>query len=437
MRTLTDKLKYPLEQSKVTKISSNARIDYIMRFSKHAVLVVDSNNENYSLIGSQFLGTLPEGHNAAFISVSTQLNDIQIRCRLIEQLFSDVLFDPEEPLAVTVLKLVSDKTQVISIVVENVHLLSLQLMHEFCQLADLAAKADRGVNVLLLGSEKAGKLVSANKTIFNNKLSIVSAGNGQLIPFDSELFENGSRIGMSTSLKKAFLAIVILVILSLIIVRTLYTIDNSSFADLQPDVSQVKANTITNDIKGPDIFIQTKPETVVTQATAKDIYQWLSKSGDTEGQIIENNITASAELASSVIVENSSLATEKIIKQPNDSQDFVKVANSNQQTNLTYYTNFNSGYVVQIISCTKRDTYDLFMIKYKELGLFGYPRLSNSDEVMVVTSSVYPLKSDAIAAISMLPNELQEIGPWVKSIEAIKNEIEEYQNNLYPITIAL
>ena len=125
------------------------------------------------------------------------------------------------------------------------------------------------------------------------------------------------------------------------------------------------------------------------------------------------------------------------MKQPQESQNFVKVTNrkgqtkvTNKQNDLAYYLKFNSGFVIQIMSCTKQSSYDLFMTEYKALGFFGYRRLLNSNELMVVTSLVYPLKSDAIAAVSMLPNELQQIGPWIKSIETIKNEIQVHQNNL-------
>ena len=71
-------------------------------------LVVDQSQNVYSAVGSQFLGSMPTDHNAAFISVSPKLNDIQIRCRLIEQLFVDTLFDPEEALAVSVLNLLKN-----------------------------------------------------------------------------------------------------------------------------------------------------------------------------------------------------------------------------------------------------------------------------------------------------------------------------------------
>ena len=93
-------------------ISVTARIDYNIRFAKQAVLVVGNNTEQYSQLASQFLVSLsnvkptvdhPDTHiNVAFVAASSKLNDIQIRCRLIEQLFVNTLFDPEQSLAVSV-----------------------------------------------------------------------------------------------------------------------------------------------------------------------------------------------------------------------------------------------------------------------------------------------------------------------------------------------
>jgi DamX protein len=444
MTTAGYQLANSTEESKVTSISSNARIDYIMRFSKQAVLVVDPNNENYSLVGRQFLGALSQEHNAAYITVSAKLNDIQIRCRLIEQLFTDVLFDPEEPLAVTVLKLVSDKTQNISIVVENVHFISLQLMHEFCQLAELAAKADCCVNVLLLGEEKAGKLVAANKVIFNNKLSIVSASNGQLIPLDSKSFQSNSSIMMSTPLKKVILTITLLATLTLILLITLYQIGSSSFTETRAGVDQVNSKSDAAKIIEPIANSQLGPKVMLRQATATDIYQLLSKRPINSAQVIDNIVAAPAEVASLLVANNLPLSVEQGINQSKRNEDIIQPTTINAQTPLTkkqttisYYEKFNTGYVVQIIGCVTRDAHDKFMVEYQTLDLAGYSRLLNDAEFMVVTSHVYPLKSDAIAAISMLPSELQEKGLWIKSIEAIKNEIEEYQNSLYPITLNL
>lgn len=76
-------------------ISVTARIDYNLRFSKQAVLVIADNTEQYSQLASQFLVSLsngkpsaiqldtPDNHiNVAFVAASSKLNDIQMRCRL-------------------------------------------------------------------------------------------------------------------------------------------------------------------------------------------------------------------------------------------------------------------------------------------------------------------------------------------------------------------
>ena len=58
------------DKTSVTKISANARIDYILRFSKQAIIVVDESTEQNGQITNQFIATIPEQHNAAYISLS-------------------------------------------------------------------------------------------------------------------------------------------------------------------------------------------------------------------------------------------------------------------------------------------------------------------------------------------------------------------------------
>jgi len=97
----------------ITDINVTSRIDYSLRFTKQVVLVVGENTEDYSQVARQYLIALSSQEglqtNAAFISASSKLNNIQIRCRLIEQLFTNTLFDPEQSLAQSVLRLAQQK----------------------------------------------------------------------------------------------------------------------------------------------------------------------------------------------------------------------------------------------------------------------------------------------------------------------------------------
>jgi DamX protein len=142
-----------MDVNKNTDISVIARINYNLRFTKQAVFVVGQNTVQYSQLASEFLVNLcnktnndPTNKNSenqpnvAFVSASNKLDDIQIRCRLIEQLFVNSLFDPEQALDVSILNFTRQQKQPISIVIDHAHALSLQIKYELCQLVSMAKK---------------------------------------------------------------------------------------------------------------------------------------------------------------------------------------------------------------------------------------------------------------------------------------------------------
>jgi DamX protein len=115
MSALTKNINISDNNTSVTKISAQARIDYILRFSKQAILVIDESVEQNTTISNQLLANLPEQHNVAYVALSSQFNNIQIRCRIIEQLYTGELFEPEISLAVSVINLAKKSKQSISI----------------------------------------------------------------------------------------------------------------------------------------------------------------------------------------------------------------------------------------------------------------------------------------------------------------------------------
>ncbi|MCJ8318634.1 MAG: hypothetical protein MJK12_03315 [Colwellia sp.] len=435
-----------ITETKVTSISTNARIEYIMRFSKHAVLVIDDSSDVYSAVGSHFLGTLPSNHNAAFIAVSPKLNEIQIRCRLIEQLFVDTLFDPEEALAVTVLKLSKGSKEVISIVVENVQFLSLQLMHEFCQLAELAAKAGRCVNVLLLGEEKTRQLISDNKVVFKEKLSIVSAEDGQLICIDT-LVSNKNHSKLLTPFRKGMIAVTFLSSATILSLIFLYQAESPTFTEF--DSLGEKDSLRLDALKVESSSFIKVMEISAPQARASEIYQNLVAHKDTKTaseliEIAQPNEVANILITKPIITRQ--INTEKISAKgvkagqlavveelKADTFDSTIILDSPSVTEHNkvilseeYFQKIKQGYVAQIIGFSKLETYRAFMEKYNQQNFVSYSRVLNSARVFIITTRVYPLKSDVQAVISMLPIELQKNKPWVKPIEAIKNEMNEY-----------
>lgn len=427
-------IKISNQEANVAHISVNARIDYIMRFSKNAVLVISDESNSYTMLGSQYLGNLPGDHNAAYISISSKLNDIQVRCRLIEQLFTDSLFDPEEPLAAMVLKLAKDKSQAISIVVENSHFLSLQLLHEFCQLAEIAGKANRVVNVLLLGQEVTGRLIAENKATFNNKITMLSPSNGQIIPIDSAQFNKKSAESTLSIRKKILLFIGCLFILCILILVSIYQstdlftgrILNSNdnlVMVTEPFVIDKTLNSTTDTHKNSVGVISDIPLESIDIgeiASSSEVFLQLSQTDTTHDSI--KIMAQPSEIANM-------LSTFNNYQYPSITTSDMDKVDPKMQSSSSYFMASNNGFVAQIVGFSDQKAYEKFIEAYQYLDLVSYRRLLNNKEFIIITTKIYPLKSDAKAAIDLLPEELKLRGPWVKTVSAINNEINAYQSS--------
>lgn len=439
------------ERESVTTISANARIDYILRFSKQAVLVIDEDPEIYTQVGNQFLGSLNKDHNAAFVSISSKLNDIQIRCRIIEQLFGNTLFDPEQPLSVNVIKLSEAKNESISIVIAHVESLSLQLTYELCQLAEIAKKLNKTINVLLLGKKQAAKNLSENKHLFDNKISILLAENGQLISFNSSLLKDNT--GFSRSVITAI--ILFLVICTVAGLFTYYYLSqkdenkavNTSLTEEEYKKVFVKAPaSLEKEVQQIEQLssITTMPEKTVEIATSVEIFNSLITQQDKEIPVAngrnevniantDDDISASETSQISPTEPTRSDLEITAPKIDNSSTITAQIDNKDKITNPlgdeAYYQGFTSGYAVQLASFVKDSGFTSFVEQHKNIALYGYTRSLNGKVSHIVTSQVYTTNIEAKKVINELPEELKQRGPWIKSIQAINNEIKLYQQS--------
>ena len=396
-------------------VNVNTRIVQMLAYSKQAVLVVDKSKKNYSQVGSNFLAALAD-NNAAFLALSDKLDDIQIRCRLIDQLFPDTLFDPEESLAITLLKLAADNSEVISIVVENVQLLSLQLMHEFCQLASLAVKSDRTINVLLVGEEDTGKLIAKNKTEFDNKILILSAQSGQLLKFNSPLFNEPYSIFSVTRWKVYSIIFAVITLVTITLLLTLYQEDSFTFSGLSK-VSTEK-NTNKDKVVTEEIFAEkTAEEKEHTLAEPVDILLAINEP-------LAHQALAEQPIPAPSVVEQSDVV--KVTPLLANQADNDNLYTSYQPVD-DYYLMLDEGYVIQIRGFFDIERYDEFHKKYAELNLPSFHRIYNKKVYIFVTTPVYDTHKSASSALADLAQEFKDSGAWVKSVTAIKNEIKLYQ----------
>jgi len=434
------------EREGATTISANARIDYILRFSKHAVLVIDDNTEIYTNVGNEFLGSLSTDHNAAFVSISSKLNDIQIRCRIIEQLFGNTLFDPEQPLSVNVVKLAEAKNEAITIVIANVEFLSLQLSHELCQLAQIAKKLNKTINVILLGTTEAAINLSENKHLFENKVSILLAGSGQLISWNSSLLKRNK----SHLLIRSIIILFIIAVSALAIFFSLgyFSSNESSGGGSIDDQSAsssneykkafVKANTDSDD----DLLLNKAEDQIkLTTASSGEIFELLMIEGD--GVIENEDYIESVESNNTEVVSSSILTSDENIdlientplhlKTKTIALDSLAIPIKNESGGYIksedYYQGFINGYVVQLGNFKRLEGYKSFFYDHKDHSLHGYIKADNGVTSYIVTTQVYKTIPQAKIAIKDLSKELRDRGPWIKSVQAINNEINLYKQS--------
>lgn len=436
----------------VTSISVSARIEYIQRFSKQAVLVIDDEVAIYSQAASHYLANLSsssskvkvqEESNVAFISASTKLNDIQMRCRIIEQLFSNTLFDPEKSLVVSVIQLTKKNTESITIVVEHAHALSLQIKFELCQLVEIANKTHNKINVVLFGQEQAAQEVSINKTIFTNKLTIIDAKSGQLFALDHAKFKNGNSSLSNKFWQKALIALVVICLAIGCSWFLLMEHDNFTLAKL-PVINQVvneKAIINKNFEKNEALAAGT----MQVQASINDINNALLARSPVNTQVQDKPAQTTDILQALSLNKRGSLQTAQILPSTEsvvtEAQKTTQIrstqenSESSHKTDITdtvinlttnYYLHQPTGYVIQFAGFKKLETIPQFINELPNLEYYSYQRLLNEQPFIVLTSKVFTDKIQAKQAIEALPESILKRGPWLKPISEIKQEINTF-----------
>jgi len=448
----------------VTSISVSARIDYIQRFSKQAVLVIDQEVAVYTQAARQFLINLSKEKssqetNVAFVSASTKLNDIQMRCRLIEQLFANTLFDPEKSLAVSILNLSKQSKDSITIVVEHAHALSLQMKYELCQLVDVANKTHSKINVALFGQEQAAQDVATNKSIFKNKLAIIDAKSGQLFSLDHAKFNSDNSIFSNKVWLKLVAAVVLVSVFIGLSWFVMINYDNFSLSQL-PVANVIDSDSkliinkenkhkkvpVTNDVIGP-IKVDELAGRADIQAALMGEELVVAKVENTRAQttdilkaIIFNETKGIAPLA---VESKQQLDKPDIIKEqapsPVDYQEIKQKAihKATQEINkpvntllplvLTpnYYLNSPTGYVVQIIGFTDISSLARFIDQYPSLEYFSYQKKLNDQMFVALTTKIFDDKEQARVALQTLPQAIIDRGVWIKALSIVQAEINE------------
>jgi len=448
MSSIASTMKTIDERESVMSINANARIDYVLRFSQHAVLVIDDDTDLCTQIGNQFLGSLTREHNAAYVSLSSKLNDIQIRCRIIEQLFGNTLFDPEQVLSVNIIKLSENNDEVITVVIGNSEHMSLQLFHELCQLSEISKKLKKTINVVFLGSIDAGKMIADNSTLFDKKLSIIQGSTGQLLGVNSAVFKNKSVISIKNILKGCAVLVIFITIGVLMFVSDLWGNKEPLYNETDTDTNEsylveqfVHVDSTVPEKKVLSSIKNLSPHVI---ATSEEVFHFLTENSPDNkinretADIKVLELEADPELIDKEVVVEPVIESEKLKKSIydiNKSSDtnvlevtYEKSTSKLYNFDELYFQSLSKGVVIQFASFGKIDGYRTFIASYPNVEFKGYLRSLNGVESHIVTSKVFNTNTEAKVDISNLPLELKARGPWIKSITAINNEIQLYQD---------
>ncbi|MBL4822986.1 MAG: hypothetical protein JKX90_05630 [Colwellia sp.] len=419
-------------------ISVIARIDYIQRFSKLMAVVVDKSPAVYSKVARQYLANISQESskqeiNVAFVAASSKINDIQMRCRLIEQLFANTLFDPEQSLAVSILRLAKQNNGTITVIVEHAQSLSLQIKYELCQLVDIAKKTKNNINVVIFGLEQAAIEIGQNKAIFDKKTSIIDASSGQVIALGHARFKNKSAVFK----KDTWLKIIVVSLITLLIILicwflftepksiNLVTLSGTPVVKENPIIVPTETNILTrknNLASVADVHLalleqNTSNNFLVAAAERQDILEALML---TESTVSNSQVAGNSE-ESSLIIATTPVTSKQVnsVKQEKLSNVSVMPKILNEQ----YYLNSEKGYVVQITGFSDLSRLQEFIKKNKDLEYFSYQKNLNTQKFFVLTTKIFINKTQARIAMNKLPQAIRDLGSFLKSVSTIKREI--------------
>lgn len=417
-------------------VSVIARIDYIQRFSKQMTVVVDSDPAVYSKVARQYLANVSQDSskqeiNVAFVAASNKINDIQMRCRLIEQLFANTLFDPEQSLAVSVLRLAEQNNGMITVIVEHAHALSLQIKYELCQLVDTAKKTQNNINVVIFGLEQTATEIAQNKSIFDKKTSVVDASSGQVFALEHAKFKvKPAELKKDVWLKVSLISLssVLIVILAWFLLSEHQSFNFANIPAKPPVIEQPKVV-----LKEVEITTLQAP-----LASVSDVHLALLGQ-DVKQQTVtaeSDDILQALMIAETAIGDNHTIVTpdEELAPISKAIQTTLEPVNTNdvKKAKLTdvpvvlneqYYLNAEKGYVVQIKGFSDLSALQTFVEQNNGQEYFSYQKSLNTQKFFALTTKIFSDKAQAKEAMSKLPQNIIELGAFLKSVSTIKREI--------------
>ena len=407
------------------EMSAVSRINYLFKFTQQSILVVDETSD-FGAVGRQYLGEL-EDANAALVAVSQKMTDIQLRCRIIEQLAPNTIFDPEKSLADTVVNLLEINAQPLSIVIENAQHLSDTMINELLcfprQFKSLRPSSH--CDLLFVGNAEAHQRCHNIENSNGFDLVSISADTGKL-------FVANTVNKTEPHTKKISFVSVFVVLLTLLIAASVFMLiqtsdskksNGSSLAQLKKTSGNNKAEFNT----GLEPRVKLTPLVNIgypLSATNTEIYDALVANGANETP--KDNGTAASEQRLSKQEDNNRSSQRK----SEENTTKIDVSNGTINNPYRFILESNEGVVIQFASLSNLKAVEQFIDSIKStIALSWYPKLISGQRYYVVVSSVYKDRGVARKALNKLPTNIRSQGLWLKDVKSAKLELSEYLNS--------
>jgi len=170
-----------------------------------------------------------------------------------------------------------------------------------------------------------------------------------------------------------------------------------------------------------DVVESTEP---IATAKVKRFASFLDKKGGTENKASVTLSTGKTVIEALPVKKSENKVTPMITQAAIPVNSIEDVG-----AQATYYISAPSGFVIQIAGFTRLSVYQEFIPDFVGLKIKSYYRLFNQQPMLMITSEVFETRLAAEKAVTLLPSSIKVYQPWVKSLQAINNEINAYQDS--------
>ncbi len=436
-----------------------------------------------SMLEELLTSALPNA-NKCYLTAVSSINDIQVRSRIIEQLFGNVLFDPEKPMLNAFLEFGGNTELMIAI--DNGHHLSGQIIGEILQVVAEFKKQSRVISVLFTFdkqiSNTIGSITSALISVmpipkFSEKESYIlikqsfddvpspdtakvkrwienAQGNPiQLLAFDTQdALKLAKPVAMNIKLWVSNLIVVSLLLALGVYMYRLYFTEEQSLPKtikektIKPTVEPMVSDWSSAKVKEHVVKVKQTQMPEDNAASSSDILEALNNAMKPQKEVeaVTANIEPTKANSEPVVNLPENVSSEKEISLAPSEAEFGSELDAELESNLPssiapltvagYRVNNqqmlslpSNKFVLQLTAVSQESTLETYLIEKRlDAKLTRIYKISrNNSDWLVVTYGLF----DTIASARETAKNIDQ-NAWAKSTEAIQQQIKSYNESL-------